>query len=209
MKKLVSFITLCLIIISGSAVYGQSIGKQLKNEKKAIEARVKEIQKEGWKDMGNDGLAIEISRHFSRKNANPNLLELTADSKACTTPNLGKVEARTAVINEYADYCGGMVKARITSDLRDVNEEQADNMVAAYERILVKELKKEIKPSYFLKKEIGGKAPYIIRGIFFVDEEAAERASQRALKEAAEDAGIAYDYANKISDFINDGIKNQ
>ncbi|MDE6257445.1 MAG: hypothetical protein K2M53_03570 [Muribaculaceae bacterium] len=209
MKKLVSFITLCLIIISGSAVYGQSIGKQLKNEKKAIEARVKEIQKEGWKDMGNDGLAIEISRHFAKKSANPNLLELAGDSKPSTTKNLGKAAIITAVINEYAQYCGGMVKGRITSDLRDVNEEQADNMVAAYERILVKELKNEIKPSYFLVKETSGPKPYIVRGIFLVDEDAVERASQRALKEAAEDAGIAYDYANKISDFINEGIKNQ
>lgn len=206
MRKIISIMVMFMMTLSCTALYGQSIAKQLKNEKKAMEADIKQFKKEGWTPLDGKGLASVVAEHYAKTNANPNLMPITHISKPCVSMILGKTETRNAAINEYVEYCGGMVRGRITSDLYDVNEVQADNLVAGYERILSMELKKVIKPSYFLSKMVGGK--FVVRGTYLINEEDAERASKKALEQAAEEAGIAFNHGDDVKGFIDGGFKN-
>lgn len=203
MKKLIGLVMLCAFTMTN--VYGQSIAKQLKSDKKAIQARVKELTADGWKSLQSDGLAKTVSDHNERKRNNPNLEELLGTANQVKTLNLGKAQARNNAINEYAELCGGMLRARITSDLRNINEEQADNLVSGYERILTQKLNGEVRPSYYIYKENNG-GKYDVRGIFFIDLTVLERKQKEAIKEAADDAKVAFDYGQGISDFIKQGL---
>lgn len=203
MKKLIGLVMLCAFTMTN--VYGQSIAKQLKSDKKAVQARVKELTADGWKSLQSDGLAKTVSDHNERKRNNPNLEELLGTANQVKTLNLGKAQARNNAINEYAELCGGMLRARITSDLRNINEEQADNLVSGYERILTQKLNGEVRPSYYIYKENNG-GKYDVRGIFFIDLTVLERKQKEAIKEAADDAKVAFDYGQGISDFIKQGL---
>lgn len=204
MKKIFMAVMLCAFAMTSGTVYAQS-AKQLKAERKAVEARVKELSAQGWQSLQSDGLTTLISEHNAKKRNNPNLYEISGTANQVRTTNLGKAESRNNAINEYAEYCGGMLRARITSDLRDVDEAQADNMISGYERILAQKLNGEVRPSYYIYKEVGN-GKYDVRGFFLIDEERLERKHEEAIKEAADEAKIAYDYANGISDFIKQGF---
>lgn len=204
MKKILVAVMLCAFAMTSVAGYAQS-AKQLKAERKAVATRVKELSAQGWQSLQSDGLATLISEHNAKKRNNPNLYEISGTANQVKTTNLGKAESRNNAINEYAEYCGGMLRARITSDLHDVDGAQADNMVSGYERILAQKLNGELRPSYYIYKEVGN-GKYDVRGFFLIDEERLERKQKEAIKEAADEAKVAYDYANGISDFIKQGF---
>lgn len=203
MKKIFVAVMLCAFAMTSVAGYAQS-AKQLKAERKAVAARVKELSDQGWQSLQSDGLATLISEHNAKKRNNPNLYEISGTANQVKTTNLGKAESRNNAINEYAEYCSGMLRARITSDMHDVDGAQADNMVSGYERILAQKLNGEVRPSYYIYKEVGD-GKYDVRGFFLIDEERLERKQKEAIQEAAGEAKVAYDYANGISDFIKRG----
>ncbi len=128
MKKFIVAAMLCVFAMTNATVSAQSTAKQLKSGKKAVIARVKELRAQGWQSLNSDGLATIIAEHNAKKHNNPDLYEISGTANQVKTTNLGKAKSRNNAINEYAEYCGGMLRARLTSDLHDVNEEQADNM---------------------------------------------------------------------------------
>ena len=202
MKKIFVVTMLCALAVTSATGYAQSTAKQLKAERKAMEARVKELSAEGWKSLQSDGLALLISEHNAKRRNNPDLYEISGTANQVKTTNLGKAKSRNNAINEYAEYCSGMLRARIVSDLHDVDEAQADNMVSGYERILSQKLEGEVRPSYYIYKEVGN-GKYDVRGFFLIDENRLAKKQKEAIKEAADQANMAFDYGNNISDFIN------
>ncbi len=204
MKKIFVAVMLCAFAMTSVAGYAQS-AKQLKAERKAVAARVKEFAAEGWKSLQTAGLATLISEHNAKMKSNPDLIEFPGTAEGVRSTNIGKTKARNSAINDYAEYCSGMLRARITSDLRDVDGEQADNLVAGYERILTQKLEKDLRPSFYIYRETGN-GTYDVRGFFLVDEAVVDKKSKEALKEAANEAKLSFDYGNNISDFIKQGM---
>ena len=205
MKKVFVMVMLSVFTLSIGTVDGQSISKQLKSDQKAIQARVKELSAEGWMSLQSDGLATIISDHKAKIRNNPNLYEISGTATQVKTTNLGKAQSRNNAINEYAEYCGGMLRARIASDLHNIDEAQADNMVSGYERILSQKLNGEVRPSYYIYKEVGN-GKYDVRGFFLIDEARLEKKQKEAIQEAAEEAKVAFDYGEGISNFIDGGF---
>lgn len=195
---LIGFI--CLHAICSLPVQAQS-----KEEKKAIQKELKALEKDGWKSTKSGGLSLAMTKHSENMVSNPNLRDLSGVANGSKTIRIGEAKAREDVISQFVDYCGGMVKARITSDVRDVNDVQADNIVAGYERILAQAMERSLIPSYYRYKEING--GYDVFGYFFYDSNVIAQKSNDALKQACEEAGVAFDYGNQISDFINQGFK--
>lgn len=132
---------------------------------------------------------------------------MTGNANAKKSINLAKTNARNNAINEYAEYARSMVRARINTDLVDLNDEQRENFVAGYERLVIKELNGELKPSFYIYKR-NSDGTYEMRAFFIVDENAAAAANKKALEAAAEEMGIARKYADEVSDFVNDGFNN-
>jgi hypothetical protein len=100
-----------------------------------------------------------------------------------------------------------MVRARINTDLKDLNEEQRENFVAGYERVVLKELNGAIKPSFNLYRR-NSNGMYEMRAFFLINEKAAAEMNKKALAEAAEEMGVARKYADEVSAFVNDGFQN-
>lgn len=203
MKKIYVVAMLCAFAMTGVNGYAQSVKKQLKQETKEIQARAKELSADGWKSDQSDGLSRQLRDHREKKRNNPDLMELSGDGQHSSLA-VAKTRAREDATIQFADYLGGMIRGRVVTDMRDVNDEQADNFVAGYERILVQKLAKDVKPSYYIYKENGRN--YQVRGFFYIDESVATKKANDALKEAAEEAGLTFDYANGVSDFIKQGF---
>ena len=81
-----------------------------------------------------------------------------------------------------------------------------DNFYAAYERLVEKEIRNEMQPSYTIIRTNPDNS-YEIRTYFIVSEVAASRARMRALEEAMKASEAAQKHAAKISEFVKQGFE--
>lgn len=177
-----------------------------KASKKIVKANAKQFEKEGWSLDGTGTFNSVLTAHYAKLDSGE-AIELTGNANAKKSINLAKTNARNNAINEYAEYARSMVRARINTDLVDLNDEQRENFVAGYERLVIKELNGELKPSFYIYKR-NSDGTYEMRAFFIVDENAAAAANKKALEAAAEEMGIARKYADEVSEFVNDGFNN-
>jgi hypothetical protein len=103
------------------------------------------------------------------------------------------------------------VKGRIVSDMAgdgiDTNAE-FDHFYAAYERLVEKEIKGEMTESYSVIRDLG-KDEYEMQSYFIVNEDAASKARIRAMENALRESEAAQKYAQKVSDFVREGFKQE
>ncbi|MBO5893587.1 MAG: hypothetical protein J6Q31_04935 [Alistipes sp.] len=177
-----------------------------KASKKVVKTNAKQFEKEGWSLDGTGTFSSVLTAHYAKLDSGE-AIELTGNANAKQSLNLAKTNARNNAINEYAEYARSMVRARINTDLIDLNNEQRENFVAGYERLVIKELNGELKPSFYMYKR-NNDGTYEMRAFFIVDESAAAAANKKALEAAAEEMGIARKYADEVSNFVNDGFNN-
>ncbi|MCM1031192.1 MAG: hypothetical protein NC410_07135 [Oscillibacter sp.] len=193
-----------LAVVMLSLVCNMDVQAQSKKEVKQAKIRTKELMKEGWKVEGSSTLQNAIARVESQRGTKEILIGSTYGSKKL---NLAKAKARNNAINEYAEYGKSMVKGRINTELQDISEEEADNFVEAFERMVVRELEGEISvPEVVLYR--GESGNYDVQCFFLIDENRAAKMRANAMKKALEEANIAHEYGNKISNFIKEGFDN-
>ena len=172
--------------------------------KKDFKTRAKQLVKEGWKVEGTTTIQVAIARIESQRGSKEVLIGSSYGSKKL---NVGKAKARNNAINEYAEYGKSMVKGRINTELSDINEEEVDNLVEGFERMVVRELEGEISvPELVLYREKDGN--YDVQCHYLVDETRAARVRANAMKQALEEADLAHKYGNKISNFVKEGFDN-
>lgn len=173
-------------------------------KKKDVKIRAKELVKEGWKVEGTGTLQTAIARIESQRGAKEVLIGSNYGSKKL---NVAKAKARNNAINEYAEYGKSMVKGRINTELSDISEEEADNLVEGFERMVVRELEGEISvPELILYR--GESGNYDVQCFYLIDEARAAKIRANAMKKAVEEANIAHEYGNKISNFVKEGFDN-
>jgi hypothetical protein len=97
-----------------------------------------------------------------------------------------------------------MVKGRITSNTSSINGQQVDDIVAAYERLVLKEIKGEIQTCVTLVKE--SRKKYDVRIYCLVDYDAAHAARMKAMTFALEELELSQQYGSQISDWIDEGL---
>jgi hypothetical protein len=86
-------------------------------------------------------------------------------------------------------------------------EGEFEKMYAAYERLVAKEIKGEMKETFSVIRD-NGDGTFEMQSFFIVDENAASAARIRAIESAAKESTVAQKYAQKISDFVKEGVKN-
>ena len=108
----------------------------------------------------------------------------------------------------YAQEAGSSLQGRVVSDINangvDTDSE-FENFYAAYERLVEREIRNELEPSYTIIRT-NPDGTYEIRSYFIVEESAAAKARQRALEAAMKDSEIAQKHAEKISGFVREGF---
>lgn len=202
MKKLISILTMLLIVFGSVSVEGAN-----KNDVKAAKQKAKELKGKGWETEGATTIENGMIRIAEKEAEGYDLLVGTAygSQKA----NVAKTKARNNAINEFAEYGKSIVKARINTKVDDIDGEEVDNLVSGYERMVVRELDEIMPvPTLILKRETqGGRFDY--QCYYLINSNALRKAQKKALEEAIENSGMAAKYGDSISDFINSGFNEK
>ena len=195
MKTLFLMIVGCLII-STNPVYAQLT----KTSKKAVSATAKQFAKEGWVLDGTGTFSTVLTSHYSKLDSGE-VSELVGNASRKNSINMAKTVARNNAINEYAESARSMIRAKMTTDVKDVNDEQRENFAAEYERLVIKEMNGTLKTSFYMYKS-NDDGTYNVRAFFLVDEKAMASVNDNAIQEAANEVGIAKENAQKVTELI-------
>lgn len=211
MKKVFSAflaIMICVVSFNATSQNSKALEKQLKKEYKI---KIKEYNKEGWKVFGSSRtLEVLLLKHYEARDKD-DVLEIFATTVS-TSQNIGSDKLEMIASTKYAKQAGMKVKGRIVEDMGSnittEEVEEFEHFYEAYEASIEKEIRGELKLSYALYKQktIAGKDGYEFRAFYLVDEEAATKARIRAFQNAARESEIAQKYAEKVSDFIQEGF---
>lgn len=204
-RLLIAFLALLLMIPATGYAQNKVLEKALKKEYKK---KMKEYEKDGWKLFGSSrSLDVALLKHYDKLN---DLGDEAVEIMGTATGERDNVVLQQAINNAcniYARQAGSNIRGRILSDLNagDDTNAEFDHFYAAYETAVEKEIKGELKQSYAIFQQNGNKKT--LQVFFVVDEASATKARIRALENAYRESEAAQKYAQKISEFVQDGFK--
>jgi len=202
MKRL--FMAAMALIIAFTPAMAQT-KQDIKAAKKEAKAAAKQIKKEGYKLLEIGDLQTQLQDYLAKTKAGQKQLVGTSENNMSI--NLGKTAALNNAINEYATMAGGMVKGRITTNVSNISGQQLDDIVAAYERLVLKEIKGEIQSCITLVKN--KKNSYDVRVYCLVDFDAAHAAKMKAMNLALEELELSEKYGTAVANWVDEGFKNE
>lgn len=202
MKRSVFFVTIAVMAMFCAPLYGQT-----KQDLKAAKSRAKDLTSQGWYIQGSQDMVTALANVNAKLNSGE--YDEYVGEATNKKGNVGKAEARRNAIQEYVEYCKSSIAGRITTEMTDVGDEQAESFVSGFETLIMKDLEEGVfrAPAYVLTKDRGNDR-FDFRCVYLIDVNAAKKAVQNAMKEAAEISGLAHDHADSISDFIKKGFEN-
>lgn len=201
MKKKVLMVAI-VSLIALSHVMAQT-KQEIKAAKKEAKIAAKQLKKEGYKLLELGDMQLQLQDYLTK--AKSGCKQIVGTAESCMTINLGKTTALNNAINEYATMSGGIVKGRITSNTSNINGTQVDDIVAAYERLVMKEVKGEIQTCVTLVME--NKKNFDVRVYCLVDYDAAHAARMKAMTLALEELNLSQEYGSQVSDWIDEGFE--
>lgn len=198
------FMKKIIILIMTALSLAGTVSAQTKQQIKDAKKVAKERTKDGWKVLETASLESLIIKEQTAINNGLKGIIGTANNKRSL--NFGKTTARNNALNEYAELWGNsMLRARINTDLNDIADEQRENLVTGYERLVMQEIKGELNAIYTLYR-INKDGGFDVEMHFLVDIDSAYENRKKALERAFEEAGLAHKYGEGVSDFINEGF---
>lgn len=181
-----------------------------KAREKAYKEKLKEYKKEGWKPLGSKTIDLILLEHYDK------LGKLGADghevegiATRSKSINNGKQMAINNAVVTYGQEAGSTLQGRVVTDLSASGTDpdaEFENFFAAYERLVEKEIRGEMEPSYTILKN-NGDGTYEVRTYFIVVENSAQKARMRALEEALKNSQVAAEHADKISSYVKQGLE--
>lgn len=192
--------------------YAQSnvMKKELKKEYKK---KIREFKKEGWKISGSSrSIEVALLTHYEKLN-DENNRELVGEVSSGKSANLMSQAAINNACIKYASLAGSYLKGRVVSDgaidqSSEDGSEEFDKMYQAYERLVSKEIRGEVSESFSIVRDKGnGTKEY--KTFFLINEDAASKARIRAWEQAQKESEVAQKYADKVSEFVNEGFATQ
>lgn len=206
MKKTIIFM-LAIFMLAPAYAENKALEKARKNE---LKQKQKEYKKGKWEILGSHTMEFALANHFNRLNQlGENGHEVEGISTSSKSKNTGKQIAINNAAITYAQEAGSTLQGRVIADMNANGADPSgefDNFYAAYERLVEKEIKNELEPSYSIIRS-NPDGTYEIRAYFIVAENNAAKARQRALEQALQDSEAAQKYADKISSFVSEGFK--
>lgn len=208
MKKFIAIILAVIVMIP--AAFAADLNKQLrKAQEKQRKEVVKRFKKEKWQLLGStSSLDVALLKHWTKLDQNEGAREEVGISTRSQSKNVGMQMAINNACTSYAAKAGSTVKGRVISDLAgdgiDTGAE-FEHFYGAYERLVEKEIKGEMQPSFTVIRN-NPDGTYEIQTFFIIDENAASKARSRAFEQAAKESEAAQRYADKVSKFVKEGF---
>ena len=176
--------------------------REARAARKEAKAAARQLRRDGYRTVELGAVNDRLEKYFQKTASGCSQVVGTADG--CVSLNLAKLTALANAANEYAILEGGNVRGRIVSSASSLSGEQADNLVACFERLVEKEIRGELVPYVTCYRTRGGR--YDVRTYCIVDVDAASRARRRAMEVALEETALAEKYGTLVSDWIDEGF---
>ena len=211
MKKIIiMLLAMTMFIPVTTNAQNKALEKALKKEYKT---KMKEYNKEGWKVFGTSrSLEVALLTHYDKLTTlGENGYEVVGICARYKSDNVGHQAAINNACNTYARNAGSAVKGRVVSDMAsngDDTSSEFDHFYAAYETLVEKEIKGELQESFSIYKTLGN-GEKTMQTYFIVNEDAATKARIRAYENALKESEAAQKYADKVSQFVREGFKNE
>ena len=210
MKKVITLIMALALIFPTVNAQNKVLQKSIKKEYKT---KMKQYSKEGWKLFGSSrSLDVALLKHYDKlESLGDNAYEIVGICAKYKSDNVGHQAAINNACNTYARSAGSHVKGRVVSDMAtngDDTSSEFDHFYAAYETLVEKEIKGEMKESYAIYRDLGN-GEKTMQVYFIIDEDAACKARIRAFENAAKESAAAQKYAQKVSEFIKEGFEEE
>ncbi|MDE6296104.1 MAG: hypothetical protein K2M03_08580 [Muribaculaceae bacterium] len=207
MKRLIIGLMAVMMLLP---IYSEATNKQLeKARKKEFAQKLKEYKKGKWEVLGSRTLDYALANHYDRLNTlGEDAHEVEGISTRTKSKNNGKQAAINNAVITYAQEAGSTLQGRVVSDMNANGADPAgefDNFYAAYERLVEKEIRGEMEPSFTIIRT-NPDGTFEIRTYFIITESAAAKARMRALEQAMKDSEAAQKYAGKITEFVKEGF---
>ena len=206
-----------LLLVLGLCFLAPTVNAQNKAlekaRKKEYKQKMKMYKDEGWKLFASSrSLDVALLTHYDKLNTmGEDGQEIVGVATKCRSKNVGRQMALNNACVTYAQQAGSKVKGRVVSDMQGdgVNADaEFDKFYSAYERLVDKEIRGEMKESYSIIRD-NGDGTFEIQTYFIVNESAASQARLRAMEQASKETEMAQQYAKKISDFVKEGFKQE
>lgn len=182
-----------------------------KARQKEYKTKMKQFKKEKWQVFGTSrSLDVALLAHYDKLNTlGDEAQEVMGVATKVKSKNIGHQMAINNACLTYAQQAGSHLKGRVVSDIMGNatdTDGEFDKMYSAYERLVEKEIRGELKESFSIIRS-NGDGTFEIQSFFIVNEKAASIARQRALENAARESALAQKYAEKVSEFVKEGVK--
>ncbi len=206
-----------LLLVLGLCFLAPTVNAQNKAlekaRKKEYKQKMKMYKEEGWKLFASSrSLDVALLTHYDKLNTmGEDGQEIVGVATKCRSKNVGRQMALNNACVTYAQQAGSKVKGRVVSDMQGDGVNAAgefEKFYAAYERLVDKEIRGEMKESYSIIRD-NGDGTFEIQTYFIVNESAASQARLRAMEQASKETEMAQQYAKKISDFVKEGFKQE
>lgn len=205
MKKIL-IVLMALVMIVPAYAENKALEKARKKE---LKTKLKEYKKNKWEVMGSHTLEVALATHYDRLNQlGEDGHEVEGVSTSTKSKNTGKQMAINNAAITYAQEAGSTLKGRVVADIKGNGADaigEFENFYAAYERLVEKEIKGELEPSFTIIRP-NSDGTFEIRSYFIVSESNAAKARQRALEGAFKESQIAEEHAEQISSFVREGF---
>lgn len=192
-------------------VQAQELTKaQQKAVAKEVKQKLKDLKKGGYEIFGSSRtLEAALTKHYTQlETQGEKVVEIVGFSQA-KSANVAASAAQNSAANRYATTAGMLLKGRVLSDMAsDVANQEAefDKFYAAYEGKVQQEIRGELRPSFSVKVN-NPDGTISVQSFYLVNEDAASRARINALKNSRNESAIAQQYAERVSNFVNERVQ--
>lgn len=205
MKKLLT-VAMALIVAFGAVNAASQDKKAMKYAKK----QAKQEQKAGWKVDGVLTLEEVFYKYrlLLEQEGNAPLTGIVAGQNTTKTVNQAKQWAITNAAITYAKEAGmdlrGRIAAGVNAGAGDIAPSD-DSFFEAYEALVSKEIKGELKMNFGLYRETDHGIEY--KAFYIVNEDKASQARVRALENLKKENEYARLHAERLADFVREGFE--
>lgn len=195
MKRL---IMITLAILMAMPVFAQ--GAQYRK-------KVREYKRDGWELYGSTRTLDDALRAHYAALQTPGVSEVSGTASGIKSEAVGQQVAWNNACINYVQQAGGFLRGRVDSDAHAGSESDAEfsNFYAAYETLLQKEIRGELKPSFTLVRHLADGSCKMM-AFFIVDEAAAASARIKAMELAAEESEAAQRIAESVRGYVKEGF---
>ena len=169
--------------------------------------KLREIKKEGWELYGSSKTMKDVLRMHYEALDQEGVFEVFGSATGIKSESIGQQMAWNNASINYVQQAGSFLRGRIATDNHAGGgyDGEFNLFYSAYETLLQKEIRGELRPSYTLVRH-NTDGTCQVMSYFIVNEEAAMTARIKAMELAASESEAAQRIAERISEFVKEGF---